>query len=144
MKSLLQAFLGDFGSTYIPTAALKLRLSPHFYSQHKDMESRRKGMEDYLKEHGLNINSKQNEVRAVKIKLELQRDLEGMDTSNIMDGNGRRPMRASARKSYKYGSDLLHCLAAQGILACNSATSSILNTFIQSLSSAHSHLVGNL
>lgn len=113
------------------------RLSPQFYIQHKDIESRCKGMEDFLANHGLNIDSKPSEVKAVKKKLELKRDLEGMDTSNIMDGNGRRSMRTTARRSYKYVAHLYYHIVAQRCFGINFANALASCSWLLSLNREH-------
>lgn len=72
--------------------------------QNKDPSSLRSALRQLLEEHGLSDGSDARSIARVKADLERQRDLEGIDLSNIIDedsGRGGR-RRAAARVDYKY------------------------------------------
>lgn len=72
--------------------------------QNKDPGSLRSALRLLLEEHGLYESSDARSIARVKADLERQRDLEGIDLSNIIDedsGRGGR-RRAAARVDYKY------------------------------------------
>jgi hypothetical protein len=61
-----------------------------------------KALQELLVKHGLSPNSDAAALVRVKAKLELSRDLEGIDMSNIINEDGGRPTRrAAARVDYK-------------------------------------------
>eukprot|EP00775_Hariotina_reticulata_P011824 gene11824-11968_t len=74
--------------------------------QNKDPASLRSALQDLLSRHGLKVNSDASKIASVKAKLELAKDMEGIDMSNIIDdtdaGRGGRPSRrAAAKVDYK-------------------------------------------
>jgi hypothetical protein len=61
-----------------------------------------KALQELLVKHGLTPNSDAGALARVKAKLELSRDLEGIDMSNIISDDGSRPTRrAAARVDFK-------------------------------------------
>lgn len=71
--------------------------------QNKDPSSLRSALRQLLEEHGLSESSDARSIARVKADLERQKDLEGIDLSNIIDedsGRGGR-RRAAARVDYK-------------------------------------------
>ncbi|GMH39120.1 hypothetical protein BSKO_07018 [Bryopsis sp. KO-2023] len=78
-----------------------IKISPNVYSQNRDVDSLAAALESLARKHGLGLNSTPHEISRVKGHLERTRDLEGIDTSNIVTGTGRRPRRAAAMVSYK-------------------------------------------
>jgi hypothetical protein len=71
-----------------------------FYKQNKDPGSLKAALQDLLRKHGLTVNSEASKLAAVRARLELARDMEGIDMSNIIDdgdaGRGGRPSRRAA------------------------------------------------
>lgn len=67
------------------------------------MPSLRTAVEGLLEQHGLSGSSDERTVAKVRKRLELARDLEGIDTSLIIDGDGsgRPSRRGAARVDYK-------------------------------------------
>lgn len=56
-------------------------------------------LETLLEKHDLTVDAGPNEIAKVKSKLQIQRDLDGIDTTNILEG-GRRH-RGAATVSYR-------------------------------------------
>lgn len=63
----------------------------------------RRALQQLLSDQGLNEQSDSRAIARVKAQLERQRDLEGIDMSNIIDEDGGRGSRrrAAARVDYK-------------------------------------------
>jgi hypothetical protein len=71
-------------------------------SPQKDSAGQREALEQLLDKHGLNAHSDPKYIQKVKKKIELERDMDGIDMSNILDevgGRGRR--RAAAKVDFK-------------------------------------------
>jgi hypothetical protein len=67
--------------------------APH---QNKDASSLRAALKALLGRHGLEPGSSDKDIRRVRLQLEKAKDLEGIDASNILATEGRRPRRAAA------------------------------------------------
>jgi hypothetical protein len=71
-------------------------------AQNKGEAALVKALQELLAKHGLTPNSDAGALARVKAKLELSRDLEGIDMSNIIsDDGGRSTRRAAARIDFK-------------------------------------------
>lgn len=81
------------------TAALRVVPPP----QNKDPASLRAALQQLLSDQGLSEHSEARAIARVKAQLERERDLEGIDTSNIIEEEGGRGSRrrAAARVDYK-------------------------------------------
>jgi DNA-binding transcriptional regulator PaaX len=66
------------------------------YLQNKGEAALIKALQELLAKHGLTPNSDAGALARVKAKLELSRDLEGIDMSNIISDEGGRPTRRAA------------------------------------------------
>jgi hypothetical protein len=71
--------------------------------QNKDPASLRAALQQLLGGQGLSEHSDAQAIARVKAQLERERDLEGIDTSNIIEEDGGRGSRrrAAARVDYK-------------------------------------------
>lgn len=71
--------------------------------QHKTEAELTSALKALLSMHGLSASSDQAALARVKAKLELKRELEGIETTNIIsDSDGGRPTRrAAARVNFK-------------------------------------------
>ena len=60
-------------------------------------------MKELLREHGLSEDSGERAIAKVRAKLDTERELEGIDLSNIIDEEGGRGgrRRAAARVDYR-------------------------------------------
>ncbi|CAD7698779.1 unnamed protein product [Ostreobium quekettii] len=67
-----------------------IRFGPSLYSKNRDEASLAAALLALLSNHGLSLNSNPREVQKVRNKLQLARDLEGIDTSNIIENGSRR------------------------------------------------------
>lgn len=75
-----------------------------FLLQNPDPDSLEKALAELLSKYRLSAKSDERAISRVKAKLELQRDMEGIDMSNIIDDDNRgrgRPRRAAAPVSYR-------------------------------------------
>ncbi len=71
-------------------------------SQSTDEDDLAAALTALLSRHGLSGDSDPARVARVRAKLELARDMEGIDTANIIeDGGGRPARRAAARVDFK-------------------------------------------
>lgn len=72
--------------------------------QNKDPASLRAALDNLLREHGLSADAGERAIAKVRAQLERQRELEGIDLSNIIEeedgGRGGR-RRAAARVDYR-------------------------------------------
>lgn len=55
-----------------------------------------RALEALLEKHGLHDSSTSGEIQAVRAAIAKQKELEGIDMSNIISAEGRRPRRAAA------------------------------------------------
>uniref|UniRef100_A0A7S3R619 Histone chaperone domain-containing protein n=1 Tax=Dunaliella tertiolecta TaxID=3047 RepID=A0A7S3R619_DUNTE len=80
-----------------------IKIPPALYKRGPDGSEDRmlEGLEGLLAKHGLDANSKDSEIKAAKKQIERMRELEGIDTSNIMEAAGRRPRRAAASINFR-------------------------------------------
>ncbi|MEW5318708.1 MAG: hypothetical protein WDW38_009906 [Sanguina aurantia] len=83
-----------------------INIGVNVYSKYKgDPVGQATGIAELLAKHGLRLRSNHSEVMAVRKKLSLQKDLEGIDTTNILANSTGRPKRAAAAathsRSYK-------------------------------------------
>lgn len=75
--------------------------------QNKDVPSLKAALAGMLQQHGLSGSSDERSISKVRRQLEMAKDLEGIDSSNILDGDeeegrgGRPSRRAAARVDYK-------------------------------------------
>lgn len=70
--------------------------------QNKGEAALTSALQELLARQGLSTSSDSAALARVKAKLELSRDLEGIDMSNIISEDGGRPSRrAAARIDYK-------------------------------------------
>jgi hypothetical protein len=76
--------------------AADIKISPSLY-KNKD-EDLKHALLELLKKHGLSVHSSSSDIATVKKRLAKERDLEGIDLSNVVEG---RPRRAAANVSYK-------------------------------------------
>lgn len=76
-----------------------ITIPPNIYSKNKTDKELEAAMEALLSKHGLSANSGQHDVAKVKQQLQLQRDLDGIDTSNIISDSRRS--RRGATTNYK-------------------------------------------
>ena len=81
-------------------------------SQSTDEDDLAAALTALLSRHGLSGDSDPARVARVRAKLELARDMEGIDTANIIeDGGGRPARRAAARVDFKCVPSLLDASA---------------------------------
>ncbi|PRW59758.1 ferrous iron transporter A [Chlorella sorokiniana] len=79
--------------------AATITIPPSLYSRNKEEGALEAALEELLAKHGLDADSGERAIAQVKSKLTIQRDLDGIDTSNIIEGGRRR--RGAAPVSYK-------------------------------------------
>lgn len=73
-----------------------IAIPPSVYRKNCDSGDMESAMLELLKRNGLKLNSSKSAIMAVKEKLQMERDLDGIDTSNIID-DGRRSRRKAVR-----------------------------------------------
>lgn len=73
-----------------------ITIPPSLYRKDCDSKDMESGILEILKKNGLDENSPKASIMAVKEKLQIQRDLDGIDTSNIID-DGPRSRRKAMR-----------------------------------------------
>eukprot|EP00882_Tetradesmus_deserticola_P024335 GHRQ01026593.1.p2 GENE.GHRQ01026593.1~~GHRQ01026593.1.p2 ORF type:complete len:257 (+),score=130.45 GHRQ01026593.1:219-989(+) len=82
--------------------AAGITIGPSVYVKNKGEAALTKALQELLVKHSLTPNSDAAALARVKAKLELSRDMEGIDMSNIISGDGGRPARrAAARVDFK-------------------------------------------
>ena len=69
-----------------------IRVPPRLYAVHKTEAALESALLDLLSKEGLSSSSTRKEIAKVRKRLEMQRDLDGIDISNIVD-TGRRRLR---------------------------------------------------
>merc|ERR1712060_264822 len=69
-----------------------IRIPPRLYSVHKTEAALESALLGLLSKEGLSSSSTRKEIAKVRKRLEMQRDLDGIDISNIVD-TGRRRLR---------------------------------------------------
>ncbi|GFR49554.1 hypothetical protein Agub_g11600, partial [Astrephomene gubernaculifera] len=84
-----------------------IKIGPTLYARKKSVAELEDALTELLARHGLNARSGEKEISQVRRQLERDRDLEGIDTSNIISLGGGRPRRAAAasvnfRKMFKH------------------------------------------
>ena len=62
----------------------------HVFMRHKDDETRIESLRGILNENGLDGKSSDAQIAKVRAKVELARDLDGIDQSNVIEGGRRR------------------------------------------------------
>jgi ribosomal protein L12E/L44/L45/RPP1/RPP2 len=62
----------------------------HVFMRHKDAETRIESLREILRENGLDGKSSDAQIAKVRAKVELARDLDGIDQSNVIEGGRRR------------------------------------------------------
>lgn len=75
--------------------AATITIPPNVYVKNKDDNSLAAALKDLLGKHGLAPNADDGAIQKVKKKLTVARDLDGIDTSNIIETSGR-PRRGAA------------------------------------------------
>ncbi|KAL6766278.1 hypothetical protein ACKKBG_A35390 [Auxenochlorella protothecoides x Auxenochlorella symbiontica] len=97
----------------LSSATLRLRemckratigIAPSIYVQNKTDAGLQEALVNLLTKHGLSKSSGSDAVEAVARRLAKERDLDGIDTSNIVSG-GRRRQPVQAPRTYKAASD---------------------------------------
>ncbi|GAX73902.1 hypothetical protein CEUSTIGMA_g1352.t1 [Chlamydomonas eustigma] len=80
-----------------------IKIPPNVYAKNKGDDSAvAKALEELLAKHGLRPGASNDEIQSVRVRLAKERDLDGIDSSNIIQTDGRRPRRAAAAQvSYK-------------------------------------------
>jgi hypothetical protein len=71
-----------------------ITIPPNIYVKNKTDKELEAAFEALLEKNGLEANAGANEVAKVKTQLQIQRDLDGIDTSNIIS-DGRRSRRGA-------------------------------------------------
>ena len=69
-----------------------IRIPPRLYAVHKTEAALESALLGLLSKEGLSPSSTRKEIAKVRKRLEMQRDLDGIDISNIVD-TGRRRLR---------------------------------------------------
>jgi Histone chaperone domain CHZ len=77
-----------------------ITIPPNIYVKNKTDSELEDAFEALLNKNGLGASSGPNEVAKVKAQLQIQRDLDGIDTSNIIS-DGRRSRRGAGATNYK-------------------------------------------
>ena len=67
-----------------------IRIPPRLYSVHKTEESLEAALLGLLEKENLGLGSTKKEISKVRKRLELARDMDGIDMSNIVSGRRRR------------------------------------------------------
>ena len=62
----------------------------HVFMRHKEDDARIEALESILRDNGLDANASEKAVAKVRAKVELERDLDGIDASNVIEGGRRR------------------------------------------------------
>ena len=62
----------------------------HVFMRHKEDAGRIEALETILRENGLDANASDKAVAKVRARVELARDLDGIDASNVIEGGRRR------------------------------------------------------
>jgi hypothetical protein len=62
----------------------------HVFMRHKEDDARIEALENILRDNGLDANASEKAVAKVRAKVELARDLDGIDASNVIEGGRRR------------------------------------------------------
>jgi hypothetical protein len=62
----------------------------HVFMRHKEDDARIEALENILRDNGLDANASEKAVAKVRAKVELERDLDGIDASNVIEGGRRR------------------------------------------------------
>lgn len=75
-------------------------IPPSIYAKNKADGEVAVALEALLEKHGLRASSNSQDAAKVKAKLQLQRDLDGIDTSNIIS-EGRRNRRGCCKTNYR-------------------------------------------
>ncbi|KAL3139488.1 hypothetical protein ABBQ38_003812 [Trebouxia sp. C0009 RCD-2024] len=75
--------------------AATIKIPPSAYVKTKSIQDVEQNLEDLLAKHGLCLDSSSHEINKTRDRLAKERDLEGIDTSNIVSGD-RRARRAAA------------------------------------------------
>eukprot|EP00232_Nephroselmis_pyriformis_P010545 CAMPEP_0182884780 /NCGR_PEP_ID=MMETSP0034_2-20130328/19206_1 /TAXON_ID=156128 /ORGANISM="Nephroselmis pyriformis, Strain CCMP717" /LENGTH=279 /DNA_ID=CAMNT_0025018001 /DNA_START=116 /DNA_END=952 /DNA_ORIENTATION=- len=70
--------------------AATIRVSPNVWANNRDEGSLYRALLELLEKEGLGSSSSSSELESVKKRLELARDTEGVDASNIVSGRRRR------------------------------------------------------
>lgn len=67
-----------------------IRIPPNIYKKNKTLVELESALEALLEKHGLSINSSKKIIRKVKKRLEIERDMDGIDMSNVIHGSKRQ------------------------------------------------------
>lgn len=81
-----------------------ITVPPNIYVKNKTDKELEAALVALLDKNGLDEHAGANEIAKVKQKLQIQRDLEGIDTSNIIKDGPRSRRRGVEKTSYKYDS----------------------------------------
>ena len=79
----------------------------HVFMRHKEDDARIEALENILRDNGLDANASEKAVAKVRAKVELERDLDGIDASNVIEGGRRRRAVATDQwgQATKYAED---------------------------------------
>lgn len=79
----------------------------HVFMRHKKDEARIEALKSILRDNGLDANASEKAVAKVRAKVELERDLDGIDASNVIEGGRRRRAVATDQwgQATKYAED---------------------------------------
>ena len=79
----------------------------HVFMRHKEDDARIEALENILRDNGLDANASEKAVAKVRAKVELARDLDGIDASNVIEGGRRRRAVATDQwgQATKYAED---------------------------------------
>ena len=79
----------------------------HVFMRHKEDEARIEALKSILRDNGLDANASEKAVAKVRAKVELERDLDGIDASNVIEGGRRRRAVATDQwgQATKYAED---------------------------------------
>lgn len=67
-----------------------IRIPPNIYKKNKTLVELESALEALLEKHGLSFNSSKKIIRKVKKRLEIERDMDGIDMSNVIHGSKRQ------------------------------------------------------
>lgn len=83
-----------------------ITIPPNIYSKNKTDDELAEALEKLLDKNGLRPNASSHDIARVKARIQLERDLDGIDTSNIIT-EGRRTRRARVNQvvQHDYRSD---------------------------------------